>query len=164
MCLDQEWIWRGRAWCAKTKRILSSQVKSAQVSASQDKSGQKWPPALTSGRGGVFSSWMWRSGPPRQFRPQKKIWRFTEHRKILVPKASDLGQKIKVLGSNFFLDGSTHLISLDDFPGKKSGERSRKTEKFLRKVQNWKKNLEIWKISKFFEFSKEKVIFLFNPL
>ena len=101
----------------------------------------------------------------------KKIWRLTEHRKILVPKAPDLGPKMKVLGSNFFLDGSTHLISLDDFPGKKSGERSRKMKKFPHK-KHWnlkissfrKKKLFFYlihfrlfsKFSKIFDFFKRK--------
>ena len=40
-----------------------------------------------------------------------------------------------LVGVVFFLDGSTHLISLDDFPRKKIGEHSRKTEKFLHKVK-----------------------------
>ena len=85
--------------------------------------------------------WGRRSGPPRQFHPQKKsdVSRNTE--KSLFRKHQIWDQKLKVLGSNFFLDGSTPLISLDDFPGEKSGERSRKTEKFLHK-----KNLSLFKI------------------
>ena len=141
-------------------QVRASQDKSEQVRTSQDRNDP--PPSLLVGVvKSLVGTTFW---SPSTVPPTKKIWRLTEHQKILVPKAPDLGQKIKVLGSNFFVDGSTHLISLADFPGKKSGERSRKTEKFLRKVQfffeNWKKTLKFQRFRNFRVFKRKSYFFI----
>ena len=118
--------------------------------------GQKWPPAITSYRGGeifvgddvlvLLDSSTHKKNLTSRGTPENA----SESSGFLWNRDVFRGKKLKVLGSNFFLDGSTHLISLDDFPAKKSGVRSRKTEKFPHKIKFLKKNDGFFKNSLWF--------------